>query len=273
MIDLPCGLRLSNHLVKPAMEESLASYSRPLPNEALFRLYRAWAAADYGLLITGNVQVDSAYRGTPYDVCHVDEHDVSWRRWAESTRPVPCLVQLCHTGRQSPRGNGRYPWQPSLAPSAVPLRGGSTLASRFLTKLLFGTPRALTSTDMDKIVDQFARAARTMERAGFAGVQLHCRYGETPWVQAVVLKSVISHGYVLSTMLSPQVNLRTDEYGGRSAENRLRLLSRIIRAIRQSCSARFCLSVKLNCSDFVVRCHRNSDLENYLISFAYSAAD
>ena len=183
MIDLPCGLQLSNHLVKPAMEESLASYSRPLPNEALFRLYRAWAAADYGLLITGNVQVDSAYRGTPYDVCHVDEHDVSWRRWAESTRPVPCLVQLCHTGRQSPRGNGRYPWQPSLAPSAVPLRGGSTLASRFLTKLLFGTPRALTSTDMDKIVDQFARAARTMERAGFAGVQLHCRYGETPWAQ------------------------------------------------------------------------------------------
>lgn len=52
-----------------------------------------------------------------------------------------------------------------------------------------------------------------------------------------------------------QVNRRTDDYGG-SARKRLTLLFRIIDAIRLELPQEkgFCLGVKLNSSDYVVRC-------------------
>ena len=71
-VKLPCGIELPNRLVKvamtilsvfafliastaqSAMAESLAHYSTGLPNEMHENLYRTWADAGYGLLITGD---------------------------------------------------------------------------------------------------------------------------------------------------------------------------------------------------------------------------
>ena len=56
---LPCGLVLPNRLVKCPMQETLAL--PPLfnpPIEKFKNLYAKWAKADYGLIITGQVQID-----------------------------------------------------------------------------------------------------------------------------------------------------------------------------------------------------------------------
>ncbi|MDB4987121.1 MAG: oxidase, partial [Myxococcaceae bacterium] len=71
-----------------------------------------------------------------------------------------------------------------------------------------------------------------VERAGFAGVQVHS-----------------AHGYLLSQFLSPLTNKRTDEWGG-TLDNRARVLREIIRAIRASTARGFTLAVKLNSADF-----------------------
>lgn len=61
---------------------------------------------------------------------------------------------------------------------------------------------------------------------------------------------IFQHGFLISQFLSPHTNRRTDEYGG-SPEGRLKLLQQIVQAIRDECPAPFCLSVKLNSSDYM----------------------
>lgn len=58
-LTLPCGLVLPNRLVKCPMQETLAEppfYDPPIPE--FKNLYGKWAASKYGLLITGQVQID-----------------------------------------------------------------------------------------------------------------------------------------------------------------------------------------------------------------------
>ena len=58
-----------------------------------------------------------------------------------------------------------------------------------------------------------------------------------------------AHGYLLSEFLSPNINNRTDQWGG-SIENRSRLLISIIDGIRAKVGNGFPISIKLNSSDF-----------------------
>jgi 2,4-dienoyl-CoA reductase-like NADH-dependent reductase (Old Yellow Enzyme family) len=218
------------------MAESLANPLNGLPNELHATLYDRWTA--FGLVITGNVQVDASYLSTPADVYISNDPRTqdAWRRWATAAtqNDTLALVQLSHCGRQSMRGVFRAPWRSTLAPSAVALSEGSFWADLAL-RLMFGKPAALTTTQLVEVVAQFVAGARVAQQAGFSGVQLHC-----------------SHGYLLSSFLSPRTNQRQDEYGGTS-ENRLRLIFEIIDAIRADCPSAFCVAVKLNSADFIVR--------------------
>jgi 2,4-dienoyl-CoA reductase-like NADH-dependent reductase (Old Yellow Enzyme family) len=56
------------------------------------------------------------------------------------------------------------------------------------------------------------------------------------------------HGYLLAQFMSPQTNLRNDEFGG-SAAKRVEVVLRIIRRIRQATSKEFCIGIKLNSVD------------------------
>ncbi len=63
-IDLPCGLRLQNRLVKAAMSDSLGDGTGQ-PTEDQIALYRRWARGGVGLSIIGEVQVDPRYPEKP----------------------------------------------------------------------------------------------------------------------------------------------------------------------------------------------------------------
>jgi 2,4-dienoyl-CoA reductase-like NADH-dependent reductase (Old Yellow Enzyme family) len=55
---LPNGSTAPNRIAKAAMEENMADADHA-PSEQLIRLYQAWAEGGAGLLISGNVMVDS----------------------------------------------------------------------------------------------------------------------------------------------------------------------------------------------------------------------
>lgn len=67
------------------------------------------------------------------------------------------------------------------------------------------SPADFMPEELDILVDQFTFAALRCKEAGMDGVQVHC-----------------AHGYLLSSFLNPEQNLRTDDFGG-SLENRFRL--------------------------------------------------
>ncbi|OAJ51543.1 2,4-dienoyl-CoA reductase [Paraburkholderia ginsengiterrae] len=220
---LPNGSTIPNRIAKAAMEENMADADHA-PSEQLMRLYQAWADGGAGLLITGNVMVDSrAMTGPGGVVLEDDRHLDEFRRWARIGRSkgAQFWLQINHPGRQMRANLGQRTW----APSAVPLALGKM--SRH-----FNTPHAMTREIIEDVIQRFARTARLGELAGFTGVEIHA-----------------AHGYLLSQFLSPLTNQRTDEWGG-SLENRARLLLAIVKAVRAVVSPEFAVAVKLNSADF-----------------------
>ncbi|KAK0120182.1 hypothetical protein ONS95_011588 [Cadophora gregata] len=237
-ITLKCGLILPNRLVKAAVAESMAPGNN-LPDEQFHSLYAHWAGGGWGMIVTGNVQVDTMFLGTHSDLAVdnlMDDDTIisAWKSWATilNKNNTPTVMQLNHPGRQSPTGAGRRSiFAKSIAPSAIPLDLGSGVIAQTFSALVFGIPREMTLSEIRNIVKQFARAARLAAQSGFAGVEVHA-----------------AHGYLLHQFLSEASNKRTDSYGG-TPENRVRIVVEIIKAIRAEVPAGFCVGIVLSSPD------------------------
>ncbi|EGP84910.1 unnamed protein product [Zymoseptoria tritici ST99CH_3D1] len=241
-LTLPCGLNLPNRLVKCPMQETLASPPNfDPPIDKFQNLYKTWSEAKYGLLITGQVQVDLRFLSIAGDVCvHPGSAEPEvmekWKAWAKIAQKngTPCIVQLAHPGRMSPAGAGNRPSDmPALCPSAVPVKLGDSWLDKFAVGKVLGTPKAMSVEEIDDAVENFVRGAVVARDAGFAGCQLHG-----------------AHGFLLSQFLSPHTNRRTDDHGG-TPEKRMTLLKRLVREVRARCPPPYCLSVKLNSGDYM----------------------
>lgn len=262
-LELPSGAVMPNRLAKAPMEEVLSTYLGGPPSDTHIELYRRWAAGGWGMVITGNVEVDERHLGLPFDVV-IPPADAPQRRaryaprfrelaaaihsGAPPKRRPLAIVQLNHPGRQSMRGAGRAPWTPAVAPSAVPVSTGKVHA---VDAAMFGTPRALTEAEIRDVVARFASCARFCADAGFDGIELHA-----------------AHGYLLSQFLNPHVNRRTDAYGG-SPENRFRIVAEIIDAVRACVPRTFVVGIKLNSGDYV---HGGQSEDDALQNVAWLAA-
>ena len=215
-------VHFKNKMIKGAMSEALANHAGQ-PNHLHLGLYEAWAKGGLGCAITGNVMVDFRAKNEPGVVVIETERDLEpLKQWAAIGKKhgMVQLVQLSHPGRQCPKGLNKE----TVAPSAVPFSPALSMS--------FGTPRALREDEILDIIQRFATSAAICEKAGFEGVQLHG-----------------AHGYLISQFLSPLTNKRQDQWGG-SAENRMRFLLEIYKAVRAATSDQFIISVKLNSADF-----------------------
>ena len=88
--------------------------------------------------------------------------------------------------------------------------------------------RALTTAEVEQLVQDFIASARRAEQAGFHGVELHG-----------------AHGYLLAQFLDGENNRRSDRYGG-SFENRYRILFELIAGIRAATQPDFQLGLRLS---------------------------
>ncbi|MEM7460145.1 MAG: NADH:flavin oxidoreductase/NADH oxidase family protein [Pseudomonadota bacterium] len=223
-LTLPSGVELPNRLVKAAMTERLANPKNEVTDRHV-RLYKAWGDGGIGLQITGNVLVDRRNLEAPGNVvidgAPSNEHAVMLSKWAEACKSGggKVVMQLSHAGRQTQKMVNPEPDAPSAI--AVDLPGGQ-----------FGTPRAMTSDDIKRLIEKYAVATRAARAAGFDGVQIHS-----------------AHGYLMSQFLSPLTNQREDEWGG-PLENRARLLLDVIKATSAEAGPGFGISIKLNSADF-----------------------
>ncbi|WP_449450786.1 NADH:flavin oxidoreductase/NADH oxidase family protein [Streptococcus suis] len=221
-LQLPNGQVLDNRFFKSAMSETMAD-SQGAPSDELIALYDFWAKQGMGVLVTGNVMVDGRYLGEPGNVVlDSDAHLAQFRKWAAVGKKngVPIWLQLNHPGKQMYRSINQTP----IAPSAIPISGGSASA--------FRPPREMTVFDIKEARDKFIAAGLRAKAAGFTGVQLHA-----------------AHGYLINQFLSPADNQRTDRYGG-SLDNRMRFLVEVYQGLRDKVGPDFTIALKLNASDF-----------------------
>lgn len=180
------------------MYEHLAEMFGGPPNANHFALYSQWAQHNWGMIITGNVQVSSSHLSLGRDVTIPEEiseetlrpfrklariihHDHFGLEYSSQTSSHSlAIMQLSHAGRQSPRILGGRFSTPPLAPSAVPLRSErdeNSVMSYLFHRLLFQMPREMSLADIDKVTAAFVKGARLAVLAGFDGVQLHAAHG------------------------------------------------------------------------------------------------
>jgi 2,4-dienoyl-CoA reductase-like NADH-dependent reductase (Old Yellow Enzyme family) len=96
-----------------------------------------------------------------------------------------------------------------------------------------GLVRAATCEQLDAVVDDFGAAAQNAVDAGFDAVEIH-----------------LGHGYLLSSFFSPNLNRRSDRFGGdtvRRAELARRVAERVRLAVGQSVA----VTAKFNMDDGV----------------------
>lgn len=181
-LTLPCGLTLPNRLVKCPMQETQAQPPWFDPPISTFQnLYSLWAEAQYGLIITGQVQIDRRFFSIAGDVCCHERSPGAevlevWKRWAEiaQSRGTPAVVQLAHPGRMSPIGAGVRPkGMRALCPSEVPVEVGESWLDKLVLERELGVPKAMSVEEIDEVVGMFVRGAEVARDAGFAGSQIH----------------------------------------------------------------------------------------------------
>ena len=217
---LPCGVTIPNRIVKSAMSENNAD-PKGKPNDQIIQLYKTWGEGGAGVLISGNVMMDSKALGEPHNIVIEDETYLpELTRWATACQKngSHLWMQINHPGRQAPRFNKEV-----VSPSDVMLS---------VMKGAFKQPRPLEESEILEIIEGFGRTALIAQKAGFKGVQIHG-----------------AHGYLVSQFLSALTNLRTDKWGG-SLENRARFAIEIYRSIRAKTGKSFPIGIKINSADF-----------------------
>ena len=221
---LPNGSILKNRIAKSAMSENLSNKNNE-PTATLIEVYKKWAQSGAGLLITGNIMIDSKAIGEPRNVVVENRKNFEMlKEWAESVKGTNTHLwaQINHPGRQA-----MEPINKDLkAPSAVPLKSGGR---KDATKKI---PIALNESQILAIIESFGNTAIILKDAGFTGVQIHG-----------------AHGYLVSQFLSPYTNIRSDKWGG-SLEKRARFVIEVYRKIRSKVGSSFPIGIKLNSADF-----------------------
>ncbi|WP_025099908.1 MULTISPECIES: NADH:flavin oxidoreductase/NADH oxidase [Burkholderia] len=161
-------------------------------------------------------------------------NDAQRDAWARITgfvraRGAAVGIQLAHAGRKAsmdlpwlggkPLPAGTLGWQP-LGPSPLAFDAG------------YSVPTELDAAGIDKVIADYAAAARRSREAGFDVIEIHA-----------------AHGYLFHEFLSPLSNRRGDHHGG-TLENRARLLRRVVAAVREQWPRPKPLVVRLSATDW-----------------------
>jgi 2,4-dienoyl-CoA reductase-like NADH-dependent reductase (Old Yellow Enzyme family) len=202
------GLVLPNRLMRSAIYEALADASGR-PTFQLANLMRDFSLT--GLAVAGSCYVTPSGRKHPHETGLVTSAQLSsWRVAIDAIHESDgriCL-QLHHAGLESLPGT--VPEGPSAA---------------------FSTSRAMSASDIKRVIDAFVRAGINAHSVGADAVELHA-----------------SRGYLLGQFLSPVWNRRSDEFGG-STIRRFEIVRRILSGLRKTLPRSYPILLKINGSD------------------------
>ena len=175
------------------------------PNALMATYYAQRAGA--GLIVTEGTSPSPNGVGYPripglYDAAQV----AGWKQVTDAVHVAGgrIVIQLMHTGRVTHVDNLPAGAE-VVAPDARTCPGEMYVDGK--GQQPHSPPRVMTEADIAKAVGEFAASAKLAIEAGFDGVELHA-----------------TNGYLIEQFLNPNVNQRTDGYGGTwQARNRFAL--------------------------------------------------
>ncbi len=224
-------ITLSNRIGIPPMCQYSAING--LANDWHFVHYGSRAVGGAALMIFEATAVSPDGRISPGDLGLWDDAQIEPLarivHFVES-RGCRSALQLAHAGRKASVGLG---WQAQRSLEAVEGGWKTVAPSRVSYGDAYATPQELELEGIQQVVEAFVASTRRALKAGFSAIEIHA-----------------AHGYLLHQFLSPLSNRRADAYGG-SFENRTRLLTEVVVAVRAAWPAHLPLLVRLSATDWV----------------------
>ncbi|MGW0881941.1 FAD-dependent oxidoreductase [Streptomyces sp. NPDC002671] len=206
---------LPNRVLMGSMHVGLEEAERGFERMAAF--YAARARGGVGLIVTGGIAPND--EGRPWEggaklttEAEAEHHKVVTE--AVHREGGRIAMQILHFGR--------YAYHKDLvAPSAL-----QAPISPFV-------PHEMTDADIERTIDDYARAARLARQAGYDGVEI-----------------MGSEGYLINEFIAAQTNHREDRWGG-SYENRMRFPVEIVKRVREAVGEDFIIIYRLSMLDLV----------------------
>ena len=194
------ALKLKNHLVMAPMTRSRAIGN--LPNALMAEYYGQRKGA--GLIITeGTAPAPEALGYARIPGIFTAEQIEGWKltTTAVHQNSTKIFLQLMHTGRIGHEAN-LFEGVSVIGVSAIPAAGQIHTDTAGMQD--YPVPAALSTQRVETVIEEYVTAAKNAIAAGFDGVEIHA-----------------ANGYLIEQFLNPNVNDRTDIYGG-SIEDRSR---------------------------------------------------
>lgn len=203
-------ITLPNRIAMAPLTRNRAIEPNTVPSPLAPTYYKQRASA--GLLISEASQISQQGQGyiwTPG--CFSEAQVEGWRHVTKAVHEAEghIFLQMWHVGRISHTSLQPNAGAP-VAPSAITAKTKTFISSGFAET---SEPRALRTDEIAGIVADYAHAARSADRAGFDGVEIHA-----------------ANGYLIDQFMRDGSNKRTDAYGG-SIENRLRFALEVVDSI------------------------------------------
>lgn len=253
------NLEIKNRTVMTAAEFSMGQ-ADGTPTEKLMNYYEERAKGGVGLIIPGICRVNDMYATSSFTQLAMS-HDYHIEPMKELVRRIhrhgaKLGIQLHHPGRQGycssvnclpmilpmlKMNPGMEASMYTMTPTLIKLEEKGIcqpVAAPSVCERSYHVPsrmRAMTNWEVKKTIQDFVNAAVRCQKAGVDIVELHA-----------------AHGYLIQQFLSPNTNLRTDEYGG-NFENRMRFITEIIQGIRAKCGSDYPLMVRLSVDEMYDR--------------------
>ena len=197
---------LQSKVVMAPMTRGFANQETGIIHPNTINYYRTRAQDGVGMIITEGIAISPEARGTVgIPGLYTDEQTESWRKVTEEVHRAGGIIiaQLWHVGRLSHSyfTGGIQP----VAPSAIQANGFT-----HNIRMPYEVPKAMTEQDIQKVIHDFAVAAKNAMLAGFDGVEIHA-----------------AHGYLIDQFQFSWTNSREDKYG----KNKYLFLEQILHAV------------------------------------------
>ncbi|GAA1453057.1 NADPH-dependent 2,4-dienoyl-CoA reductase [Nocardiopsis tropica] len=206
---------LPNRVIMGSMHIGLEEAPQGFERMAAF--YAERARGGVGLIVTGGIAPNpegATYTGAAKLTTEAEAAEHRVITDAVHREGGRIAMQILHTGRYAFS-------EQSVAPSAI-----RSPISAF-------TPRALSDSEVEQTIEDFARAAELARLAGYDGVEV-----------------MGSEGYLVNQFIASATNHREDRWGG-SYENRMRFPVEIVRRVRERVGDDFILVYRLSMLDLV----------------------
>jgi anthraniloyl-CoA monooxygenase len=185
-----------------------------------------------GLVFTEMTDVSREGRISPGCAgIYAPEHVTAWKRIVDFVHEhsrAKVGLQLGHAGRKA---STKLAWEGMDEP--LEEGGWEIMAASPIPYYPHSpVPREMDRADMERVREEYVRATRMGEEAGFDLIEIH-----------------FAHGYLLAGFISPLTNVREDEYGG-PLGNRMRFPLEVLEAVRGAWPDPKPLSVRISAVDW-----------------------